>query len=163
MERTLQNPTHHTPTFQRTYRKRGSRGRRRKKKKTGQLNTGIFNLSGVDLSEEELLVLSQGLKFAPSKNIDKFDVFVDIEKFIRKLNIKKHFSLQANISSPPNGIETTYLHSGLKNNSVFNPKKSTHHHIEVFKNMVQEEVRSLKVPKFSANQSIRVGIKKIRR
>lgn len=121
MVRTIQNSTHNTTVPQRIYKKRGKRGRGRKKKKTRQLNTGIFNLTGLNFSEEELKVLAQGLKFAPDKNVNKFELFVDIEKYIGKLNNKNKFASLSNISQPPL-VDCIHQHSGLRNNSVFNPK-----------------------------------------
>ena len=146
MERTLQNPTYYTTVPQRVYRQRGKQGGARKKKTKGQLDAGIFYLAGVSFSEDELRVLAQGLKFAPDKNIYKFQLFIDIEKYIRKLNIKKFFASRS-FTNPLGAGETGYQHSGLKNNSVFNPQKGTHHHIEVFKRLVQDKVKQIEVKK----------------
>lgn len=126
MERALKDSTPTAPILsKRLHRRRGTRGGRRKKKKVRQLSTGLFNLAGVDFSSEELEVMAQGLKFAPDKYLDKFETYTDIEKYARKLNIKKHFCAQ-----PPGPVVVDdpdgYAHSGLKNNSVFNPKKTTY-------------------------------------
>lgn len=32
------------------------------------------------------------LKYALDKDIDTFEVYIDLQKFIRKLNLKKHFA-----------------------------------------------------------------------
>ena len=142
MERALSHPSQVSSISKR---KRGRRGRGRTKKKKSGLNDGIFNLAGVEFSEPELEVLQQGLKFAPEKNIDKFEIFIDVEKYIRKLNIKKYFAGKSTMNE---GIkeDPVYQHSGLKNNSTFNPKKGMNHQIEAFKTMVQEDVRELSVP-----------------
>ena len=159
MEGAIQDSSHH-PAPNRKIRKRGSRGGTRQKKTQGQLTDGIYNLAGVELSKAELTVLSQGMKFAPSKNINKFDVFVDVEKYVRKLNIKKHFSQHNSIT--PHLEITEYQHTNLKNNSTFNPKKGTHHHVEVFENMVQEEIKDLEVKGHNnTNSLIREGIKQL--
>lgn len=50
-------------------------------------------------------VLAQGLKFAPDKNLDKFESYVVIEKYLRKLNIQKHFCGQPLSSSLDTGAE----------------------------------------------------------
>lgn len=85
---------------------------------------------------------------------------MDIVEYIRKLNIKKHFSGQ--ISNPiPKETDDPFIHSSLKNNSVFNPKKSSNHHIEVFRTMVQDEVRQIEVSKHQTNQTLWEGIKRL--
>lgn len=71
LEKTLPHSTQFPFFPQRTYRKRG---RERKKKEKGQINQGIFNLAGVQFTDKELEVLNQGLKFAPNKDVDKFDL-----------------------------------------------------------------------------------------
>lgn len=68
--------------------KRGFRGKNHVKE-----GEGVFNLTDITLTDQELYVLDQGLKFAPTKNVDKFKTFVDFPKFGRKLNIKKTFLL----------------------------------------------------------------------
>lgn len=115
MEGTLQDPTPATPKLpQRPHRKKN-------KKKMGQLNTGLFNLARVQVLEEEMEVLAQGLKFAPDKNLDKFKVIVDVEKNARKLNIKHYAGIPMIPPSDPTADD--FLHSGLKNKSEFHPKK----------------------------------------
>lgn len=54
-----------------------------------------------------------------------------------------------------------YVRSGLKNNSVFNPKKGTHHFMEAFKIMIQDEVKNLKIKRHKNNTRIWEGMKKL--
>lgn len=61
-----------------------------KKKKDG-LGKGIFNLTNIVFSKEEFIVLDKGIKFAPKKPFNIFETFIDLQRFIRKLNLKKHF------------------------------------------------------------------------
>lgn len=120
------------PTHSRPWRGRGrGRGRGKNKRKLGE---GLFNLTDITLTDQELYVLDQVLKFAPTKNMDKFETFVDLQKFGRKLNIKKHFAIKedTNKAIPPE----KYTHSGLRNKSTFNPKTSGHQFIDVFIKMV---------------------------
>lgn len=77
------------------YRHRGKRGGKRvkrgnEKENLGQLN-GVFNLSSKELNKEELLVLNKGLKYVPKAKLNKFQTFVDIQKFTRQLCLKRHF------------------------------------------------------------------------
>lgn len=92
MEGGLPYPTQIPPAPKRTLRKRGRRGGGGKKKEKKKLDEEIYNLTGVEFNNQELEVLQQGLKFAPNKDVDKFDLFIDIEKHIRKCNIKKYFA-----------------------------------------------------------------------
>lgn len=70
MERTLENPAYYPQLPEKLFRKRGRRGRGQKKKKMGQLNSGI--LTDIQFSEKEMEVLSKGLKCAPDSNVNKF-------------------------------------------------------------------------------------------
>lgn len=68
---------------------------------------------------DELKVLELGLKFAPDKDPYKFDIFIDFQIFMRKVNIKKPFSRV----TPQMGQESSeYSHTNLRNSSVFNPR-----------------------------------------
>lgn len=49
------------------------------------IGNGIINISGIDLSQEKIRTLDRGLKFAPKKNFNKFNAYVDIQEFTRKL------------------------------------------------------------------------------
>lgn len=71
--------------------KRQTRGKRggRKKKKESVLGKGIYNLSSSAFTDEELKVMDLGLKFAPDKRLNKFEAYIDHQKFMRKLNLKK--------------------------------------------------------------------------
>lgn len=82
-------------------------------------DVGIFNLSQTTLTDQEKLVLNHGLKFAPPKPLNKFGVFMDIQKYIRKLNSKCHLISNPIVTcrSEDDGIR----HSGLANASLFNP------------------------------------------
>lgn len=64
-------------------------------------------------------ILDLGLKFAPEKSLHKFKVFIDLQKHLRKLDIKKHFALNKDtrVIEDPEFVQTN-----LKINSVFNPK-----------------------------------------
>lgn len=70
--------------------KRGCRGGRQKRKER-QLELGIFNLAEEVFTEEEWLTLQDGLKFAPSRFLNKFSTMIDIITFSRKLNIEHFF------------------------------------------------------------------------
>lgn len=74
--------------------KRGVRGGRRLriKKKKDVAGTGIFNPSMAILSDAEKHVLDRGLKFAPPRRLNKFETYMDVHKFVRKLNIKRYMS-----------------------------------------------------------------------
>lgn len=62
--------------------KRKMRGGQRKRRRE------FFNLSNVVFNEEEMNILDLGLKYAPDKNLNKFETYIDLQKFARRLNIK---------------------------------------------------------------------------
>lgn len=149
LERTLQTSIPITSTTHRR-KKRGCRGGRQKKKKR-QLESGIFNLTS------ELLILQEGLKFAPGRFLNKFDTMIDIEKFSRKRNIKKIVMESKSKHIQP--METTHAQSGLKNKSMFNPKPYSQKYIDVFKNLVQEDVKHIQSNKKKKTNKVREVVK----
>lgn len=44
--------------------------------------TGIYNLSSTELTHKELNILNLGLKCAPKKSLNKFNVYMDVHKYI---------------------------------------------------------------------------------
>lgn len=112
------NGTHSQPHRKRRQ-TRGRRGGRKKKKTKKLLGQGIFNLSHIQFTQEELEVLELGLKYAPDKPLDKFEAYIDLQKFLRKLNIKKYFAMNPGEVTRDS---SDYTHTNLKNNSIFNPK-----------------------------------------
>lgn len=105
-------------------RRKGTRdkreGEKEKKKKKKILGAGIFNLSSGILNLDEINFLDLGLKYTPDKNVSKFEVYIDLQKFIRKLNIKKLYLMKKTNAATP--TQTIYKHTKLRNNSTFNPK-----------------------------------------
>lgn len=71
--------------------KRGCRAGTRIQKEKRVIGEGVFNLSGKELTTEEMAVLDKGLKHAPIKNLNKFDTYIGIQKYMRKINIKSTF------------------------------------------------------------------------
>lgn len=105
--------------------KRGNRAGKRLKKKKRTLGENVVNLSGIELTTEQLAVLDKGLKHAPVRNLNKFETYIGIQKYIRKIYIKKYilnnpFQKQ-NVSIEPS---TKPVHSALQNNLVYNPQVS---------------------------------------
>lgn len=127
------------------------------------MGENVVNLSGHPISADELSVLDKGLKYAPANNLNKFDTYIGILKYIRKVNVKKYY-----LSNPYNTINTTrnnttmVTHSTLRNNSVFNPQVSDNQHIEVFKKLVLKDLESLEIKKLSDPIHIKNGIKSLK-
>lgn len=70
-------------------------------------------------TQKYILVLNHGLKFAPSRPLSKFEVFMDIQKYVCKLNIQRYL-----ITYPTRNVMVAsdgYKHSSLSNASLFNP------------------------------------------
>lgn len=54
----------------------------------------IFNLSKYKLNPYEISLLEKGLNFCPNNQVDHFDLFVDLQHFVRKLTLQRYFSIQ---------------------------------------------------------------------
>lgn len=117
------------------------------------MGTGIFNISGS--TEDELRVLDKGLKFAPVYDFNKFYTYVNLQKFVRNLNIKKTF-----LSKPAEraALVPVGMHPNLGNRSVFNPPNVNTNHIDVFRNMFQSDLDSMKVKKIKDPSNIKDDI-----
>lgn len=51
----------------------------------------MLNLSGIELTQHELSVLSKGLSFVPSTHFCLFSTILDINRFVRNIMLRKHF------------------------------------------------------------------------
>ncbi|XP_075441249.1 importin-8-like [Ascaphus truei] len=94
--------------------RRSPKRRANKEKKNGTLmqENNVVNISGVDLREGEIKVLNKGLNFGIQDNFDLFNTVIDLQKYIRKLSLKKFFnSRQPAVSgvSTPDGPEDSIL------------------------------------------------------
>lgn len=121
-----------------------------------------MNISGKEITTEELAVLDKGLKHAPTNNLNKSNTYIGIQKYIRKINIKKY--VMNNLWKPNTPrIDTTQLevHSTLQNASTFNPQMSNNQNIEVFKNLVLQDIDSLKIKKAADPIHMKKGIKRL--
>ena len=108
------------------------------------------------------MTLDKGLKFAPKRNLNKFDAYVDVRKFVRKLNIKKYMLNQpVRNQADRNMDEGRVQYSTLRNKSLFNPQVPNNHHIEVFSKMVLKDLDSLKVKRIPDPMIIHRGIKEL--
>lgn len=111
------------------------------------------------------MLLDKGLKYAPKQNLNKFNLHVDIQKYTRKLNIKKYMLNKTVATNVDNrGLIDTpgrVTHSQLRNKSLFNPPVHNNQHIEVFNKMVTQEVDKISVRRLKDAQVIRNGIKEL--
>lgn len=109
-----------------------------------------------------MAVLDKGLKHAPKSNLNKFNTYIGIQKYIRKINIKKY--MMNNLWKPGNSrIEITQpeVHSTLRNASLFNPQITNNQNVEVFKNLVLQDIDQIKIKKAADPIHIRNGIKRL--
>lgn len=122
-------------------RKRGKRGGMRIRKKKRTLGADVFNLSSIILTEEELKVLDLGLKCIPCAKLNTFDTYIDVNKSVHRLNIKKYFEL--NKANGNKDKDTTYQHSNLRNASTFNPKNKGNEFLQGNKTMVENDIKKI--------------------
>ncbi|XP_075443896.1 uncharacterized protein LOC142487827 [Ascaphus truei] len=75
---------------------RGGKKRQRKKEKrlmvAAPVKYGIYNLSTHELTPYHISLLAKGLSFSPSSLPNQFELFVDLNRFISKLTLMRHFS-----------------------------------------------------------------------
>ncbi|XP_066458195.1 zinc finger protein 154-like [Eleutherodactylus coqui] len=112
------------------------------------LKKGVFNLSKHQLTRGELDILSKGLSYSPSKNPALFELFVDLNTFVRKLTLKRFFSLNKN-NPPPQEIildsptDISPLYTELKPPNKFYPIESKRPNITLFYDEVLTNFKQL--------------------
>lgn len=145
---------YYTPIKRTKHTRRGSRGGRKKsrpkphsktnKKRSNESQTSdkpkkestkkIFNLSSHILNSAEYSLLNKGLSFCPTEKINDFQLFIDLNSYIQKLTLARHFAttksqvqndldhplpnLIPNPVTPPKDAEP-FINSGLLPKSNF--------------------------------------------
>uniref|UniRef100_A0A8C5MP67 Reverse transcriptase domain-containing protein n=1 Tax=Leptobrachium leishanense TaxID=445787 RepID=A0A8C5MP67_9ANUR len=120
----------------------GKQLRKREKREETIPLRGIFNLSNKNLTKIEISVLNKGLKFAPTNSVDKFGMYIDLQRFKRKLSLKKYFLKQP----AERGILqncTSMVHTNLKNKSKFFPRHMISDEIKVFEKLVMGDIERM--------------------
>ena len=84
----------------------------------------IINLSGRDLTRDEIKLLKRGLKFTPTPQADKKGLEADMQEFQRKLRLLEHFQ----------DYKSTTENSIVKNRSNFVPPKSNDEYLSIVLN-----------------------------
>lgn len=86
-------------------------------------------------------------------------MYIDIHKYIRKVNIKKYFLTNNNCGNKSTKYsEVIGVDSGLKNKSLFNPPQPSNHHVEVFKQLILKDLEALQVKKSLNPKHIKEGV-----
>ena len=98
------NSTSNTRAQKRRKTRRSRKSTYAKRKAPIRLDTStVINLSNVDLTEDEVLLLSRGLTFCPTpRHIDWAQIKADINDFSRRLRIKEFFYDNNNCDLEPN-------------------------------------------------------------
>uniref|UniRef100_A0A8C5Q1A3 Reverse transcriptase domain-containing protein n=1 Tax=Leptobrachium leishanense TaxID=445787 RepID=A0A8C5Q1A3_9ANUR len=125
---------------------------------------GIFNLSHRVLSDTEVKVLNKGLKFAPTNNLDKFNVYIDLQRFKRKLSLK-FFFLKNPIERDIRQNLGPTLHTPLKNPSKFYTRHVVSNEIKVFKNLIMNDIEkmSLKNKNYNLTKEEKIAIRSLQK
>ncbi|XP_053550225.1 uncharacterized protein LOC128641725 [Bombina bombina] len=78
-------------------RRRGNRAgkliqaNRENKKRISKAKSNIFNLAEISLDSNDINLLQKVLNFAPKSKPNKFEMFVDVHKYVRKFTLKRYF------------------------------------------------------------------------
>ncbi|XP_073417913.1 uncharacterized protein [Dendrobates tinctorius] len=118
---------------------------RKKREKRQSIKSNVFNLSSHPLSPDEEGLLSKGLSFCPSNKSSGFELFLDAQKFIRKLTLLRHFELKK-VHSNPDTSNTTVVssfHLDVRGKSSFYPLESRGHHVETFSDLLLDRLNTL--------------------
>lgn len=103
----------------------------RSSQKRGRVwKTLASNLSTATIFVAEKMVLNHGLKFAPSRPLNKFQTFIDLHKYIPKINIKRNM-----ITNPfrSNKMASTDIrNTSLPSASLFDPPMKLAPSISIF-------------------------------
>lgn len=96
----------------------------------------VVNLTGVDLSSDEISLLSKGLKFAPTPpRINRFQLKQDLEAFGRRLRLKEFF-----YHSDESEDEYNPHRHRFKEKSTWNPPRNRDPALETFLRAMENDV-----------------------
>ena len=94
--------------------------------------SAVVNLSSTDLNSNQLSVLELGLSFVPTPSVSPFELFLDLQKFLRDVRRKEYF--MKNDSSQNFTTNNTF-----KIKSNFYPPKNRNHSVETYCRLVELE------------------------
>uniref|UniRef100_A0A803JHQ6 Reverse transcriptase domain-containing protein n=1 Tax=Xenopus tropicalis TaxID=8364 RepID=A0A803JHQ6_XENTR len=106
--------------------------------------TSIFNLSDRNLTNNETKVLNKGLKFAPSSGPNRFELYIDLHKFVRQLTLKRYRVLQKP-GDPTQEVSIVNPINGFKcyTKTNFYPREAQGEHIRMYQKLVQQDFDDL--------------------
>lgn len=114
----------------------------------------------MNFTEAEKLVLDKGLKFVPPRKLNTFSTFIDIHKYMGKLNVQRYVA--SNPSRPSHlQISSHTVHSGLTNPLLFNPPVPTASSIKVFRDLVLKDLEDLPNKRTHSDPNIKIGLKSL--
>uniref|UniRef100_A0A8C5Q0P8 Reverse transcriptase domain-containing protein n=1 Tax=Leptobrachium leishanense TaxID=445787 RepID=A0A8C5Q0P8_9ANUR len=88
------------------------------------------------------------MKYAPTTNMNLFEMYIDLQKFKKNLCLKKYFL--KNPIDRPNTFQF-YHHTNLKEKSTFYPKSLISQEINTFEQMIMNDLGKLKTSTKSNN------------
>ena len=107
-------------------------------------NQGVNILTAANISRDEMLVLTLGLKYVvPARICDEDDneIMKSLTNFYRKIRIKKYFLLNGSENTVSSNNAKQLLHQRLKNSSSFEPPTAgihLEHYISVTKKKISK-------------------------
>jgi hypothetical protein len=154
-----------TPTPNKRHRKFIKRQKWRRKKKnlektrqqesdTKLIPTQIVNLSSHELTPTQIRVLNKGLGFCPTPtSLNKIDFHTDVLRFIRNLRIQ-HYQFLKSKEEPTTTPTTTIPTTRFKLPSQWTPGTNINHNLDLFCNIIENELLSLFDNKKKISQNI---------
>ena len=125
---------------------RRNRRRRKRRKTTRKLDTTtVINLSSVQLIQDEVNLLSRGLKFCPTPtHINRPEFKADISDFIRRLRLHEYFHDNNNNSSQDS-------HNPFRVKSTWIPHPGRDASLDAFSNTIEEQLLNARLTRIRDN------------
>lgn len=135
------------------------------KHKIKSSHNGIFKLSSRTFTQDEEKVLKKCRTFAPTNKPNKFEMFIDTEKCIRKIMLKKAFAkndcIEKNYTPCTDIKEDPFLHTSLKKKSDYIPSKDKGNYIKMYEECIKKKKKCRKIIKqIKENTPIQISQKK---
>ncbi|KAM8977256.1 SRSF protein kinase 1-like [Pelodytes ibericus] len=111
---------------------------------------GLIISTAVHINLEQLIVLSKGLKFAPTNKFNLFSAYIDVNKFVRHTTIKRFYALKPTSIVTPTIDLNNIIPTKLKKKSKFYPTAYKSGALEVFEKAVMGDLCKLKPSKYDA-------------
>ena len=93
-------------------------------KSTGIHDSPIINLSDYPSTIHETNLLSKGLKFCPTENLDHIKLCSDLEAFFRRMRLREYYGIDQQTNNDTSDDISAYLSNNCHQKSKWTPQES---------------------------------------